>query len=327
MKIARQGEVVNSLFGHRPIMLGFFQVLSAAVFFCAQNLIVRVLFTEQTLLGLWPTGGFVDPTLRDSLLLLWMRMLVVVPLMASLAPRLYPPLWRDVAGLRRRRAVLVQSLLSGFLMFLYLLLLYIALGLIPTGVALTLFFTYPVFTALMAGYWFGERLTKGRWAIMALILFGSALTLPQSAAGSEAPGLGSALAVLSGVAYAGYGVLAQKTVAELHPAPFTWLSFLVTLVLSGGTLALWPDPEIALPWIPLWIGGLASALVTFIGHLLNNSGIRLIGASQAAMIGASNPALTCVFAWLILRETLTSVQTAGAALVTLSVILLSRFRA
>lgn len=305
-------------------MLGFFLVLSAAVFFCAQNLIVRVLFTKQTLLGLWPTGGFVDPALRDSLLLLWMRMLVVVPLMASLGRTLHPPIWQDIADLRRRRGVLTQSLVSGFLMFLYLLLLYIAVGLIPTGVALTLFFTYPVFTALMAGYWFGERLTLGRWGIMGLIIFGSALTLPQSSSGSQAPGLGSLLAILSGVAYAGYTVLAQKTVAELHPAPFTWISFASTLVLSGSCLLLWPGSPAALPWTPLWIGAFASALVTFLGHLLNNSGIGLIGASQAAMIGASNPALTSLFAWLILQEQLTFIQTSGVILVTLSVILLSR---
>ncbi|MFN5516224.1 MAG: DMT family transporter [Cyanobacteriota bacterium] len=305
-------------------MLGFFLVLVAAVFFCVQNLIVRVLFTEQTLLGLWPTGGFVAPALRDSLLLLWMRMLIVVPLMASLAQKLHPAMWRDIAGLGRRRSLLIQSLVSGFLMFLYLLLLYIAVGLIPTGVALTLFFTYPVFTALMAGYWFRERLTVGRWGIMGLIIFGSALTLPQSSSGSQAPGLGSLLAVASGFAYAGYTVLAQKTVAELHPAPFTWLSFATTLVLSGGCLLCWPESGTALPWMPLWIGAGGSALVTFLGHLLNNSGIGLIGASQAAMIGASNPALTSLFAWLVFQEQLTVVQTGGVILVTLSVILLSR---
>jgi drug/metabolite transporter (DMT)-like permease len=36
------------------------------------------------------------------------------------------------------------------------------------------------------------------------------------------------------------------------------------------------------------IRGLLSAIATFVGHLLNNFGIRLIGATSASMIGASN---------------------------------------
>jgi drug/metabolite transporter (DMT)-like permease len=75
--------------------------------------------------------------------------------------------------------------------------------------------------------------------------------------------------------------------------------------------------------LPLWIGGFLSALVTFSGHLLNNFGIRLIGATTAAMIGVSNPALTVVLAWLMIQELLNGIQVVGVGIVTLSVALLS----
>ena len=49
-------------------------------------------------------------------------------------------------------------------MFLYLALLYVAIGQIATGIALTLFFTFPVFTALFSwifGVWPPHPLPAG----------------------------------------------------------------------------------------------------------------------------------------------------------------------
>jgi drug/metabolite transporter (DMT)-like permease len=57
---------------------------------------------------------------------------------------------------------------------------------------------------------------------------------------------------------------------------------------------------------------------------MNNFGIRLIGATSASMIGASNPALTVILAWLTIQETLKGLQLVGVVIVTLSVALLSR---
>lgn len=307
-------------------MLGFLIVLLSSVFFCFQNVIVRVLFNQQTVLGVFETGGFVTPNLHHSFLLMFMRMLLGVPLMASIAPRLYGPMWRDVARLAQpeQRFLLLQSVGGGGLMFLYLALLYISIGLIPTSIALTLFFTYPVFTALFSWKWFGNRPTRFRWSIMAAVLLGSLLTMPvPNTTAGDYNWTGVITGVVSGVAYALYTVVAQKSFEKLHPVPFSWISFTTTLVLSGLCLLLWPGGQDQLPWLPLWIGGLLSALMTFSGHILNNLGIRRIGATTAAMIGASNPALTAVLAWLAIQETLTSIQLVGVGVVTLSVGLLS----
>lgn len=307
-------------------MLGFLIVLLSSFFFCFQNVIVRVLFNQQTVLGLFETGGFVTPNLHHSFLLMFMRMLLGVPLMACIASQLYEPMWSDMARLAKaeQRPLLMQSVGCGCLMFLYLALLYVSIGLIPTSIALTLFFTYPVFTALFSWRWFGNRPTLFRWGIMATVLVGSFLTMPSYASTSGDYTLtGVITGVVSGVAYALYTVGAQKSFEQLHPVPFSWISFTTTLVLSGVCLLIWPSDDAQLPWIPLWIGGLLSALMTFSGHILNNLGIRRIGATTAAMIGASNPALTAVLAWLAIQETLTGVQIIGVSIVTLSVALLS----
>lgn len=257
---------------------------------------------------------------------MFMRMVLVVPLMALLAPKLYSSTWKDLGQLRNpeQRQLLWQSIAAGILMFLYLALLYVSIGLIPTGIALTLFFTYPVFTALFSWRWFGSRPTLMRWGIMAAVLLGSFLTMPHTATDTGSDRLiGIITGIVSGITYALYTVVAQKSFEKLHPVPFTWISFATTLVLSSICFLGWQMYAAPLPWLPLWIGGLLSAIVTFAGHLMNNFGIRLIGATTASMIGASNPALTVVLAWLTIQETLNGLQMLGVLIVTCSVALLS----
>lgn len=308
-------------------MLGLLIVLLSSVFFCFQNVIVRVLFSEHTFLGVTHIGGYVTPTLQNSFLLLFMRMLLAVPLMAFLLQKLHPSSWRELGQLRNleQRGLLLQSVGCGFLMFLYLALLYIAVGMIPTGVAMTLFFSYPVFTALFSWRLFGARPTALQWSVMSLVFLGSSLTMPAINTTADSNSLiGISSGIASGITYALYTVFAQKSFEKLHPVPFTWLSFATTLILSGVSLLLWNVHNAQLPWLPLWIGGLLSALMTFAGHLMNNLGIRLIGATSASMIAATNPALTVVLAWLTIQETLNGLQIVGVAIVTLSVALLSR---
>jgi drug/metabolite transporter (DMT)-like permease len=310
-------------------MLFFLIVLLAAFCFCFQNVIVRVLFTSQTVLGLFPLGGYVTPTLQHSFLLLVLRMVWVVPVVGVLAPKLYAPMWPTMRQLPQRRSLLQGATAAGGLMFLYLALLYVAIGLIPTGVALTLFFTYPAFTALFSWKLFGAAPTPTGWVVMLLIFLGSMLTMPPVQLDLASSNfLGIVLGVASGVAYAGYSVVAQKSFTQMHPIPFTWLSFLITLVLAmlayGIGQWLWPAPTESLPWAELWIGGLCSAIATASGHLLNNLGISRIGATAAAMVASTNPAFTVVLAWFTIQETLSGVQLSGVGLVTLSVVLLSQ---
>lgn len=260
-----------------------------------------------------------------------MRMLLVVPLMAFLAPKLYPSAWKECQNLfhRDRRDVLVQAFGCGVLMFVYVASLYVAIGLIPTGIAMTLFFTYPIFTALLAWQFFGDRPTLFRWVVMGIILVGSAFTIPQSTPtqNSYAIAIGILASVGSGVVYALYTVIAQKCFEKLHPIPFTWISFATTLLFSGMSLLFWQLPYTNLAWTPLWIGGIFSGLVSFLGHILNNIGIRSIGATAASIIGSSSPALTALVAWLIIHETLNTVQILGIGIVTLGIALLSGERA
>lgn len=303
--------------------MGYLIILLAAGCFTLQNLVARVLFNPYPL-GSLTVGGFVEPTLPNAFLLLFMRMLLGVPLMALVLTPLYPSLWPDLRRLQgpNYQRELGLSLAGGGLMFLYLGLLYVAVGLIPTGIALTLFFIFPVYTALLSWGWFGQRPTGLCWGIMALIVVGSGLTVPLGGGGTMS-GLGVMFGLASALAYALYTVVAQKAFETYHPLPFTSISFAITLLLSGLCLLIWPVDLRGLDWSGLWVGALLSALATASGHLLNNLGIRRVGATAAAMVGATNPALTAVLAALALQEHLSWVQSLGVVVVAASVALLS----
>lgn len=314
--------------------MGILTVLLSAFILTFQNITVRVLFSEHLVLGLFLLGGYVKPDLQNSLLLMFMRMLLVVPLMASLAFKLYPSAFQEFRDLFRRDTydaqrdrtdVLLQALGCGVLMFVYIALLYIAIGLIPTGIAMTLFFTYPVFTALLAWKFFGERPTFFRWLVMGIILGGGILTIPQPSAthNTDTITIGIVTSISSGIVYAFYKVIAQKCLEKFHPVAFTWISFTCTLLFSGICLLFWPLPTTQLNWTPLWIGSIFSGLVSFIGHTFNNVGIRMIGATKASIIGASSPALTALVAWVTISETLNLIQGLGISIVTLGIALLS----
>ncbi|MBD2155367.1 EamA family transporter [Leptolyngbya sp. FACHB-16] len=311
-------------------MIGILTVLLAAFVLTLHNIVVRVLFSHQVFLGLFSLGGYVAPTFHNSFLLMFMRMLLVVPLMASLAPKLHPNTTKDIQKLflPDSRKLLAQTLVCGVLMFVYISILYVAIGSIPAGIALTLFSTYPVFTALLSWRFFGDRPTLFKWGVAGIILLGTVLTIPQSSAMADGPlvAIGVVASISSGVIYAFYSVLAQKVFEKLHPVSFTWMSFAMTLLLSGLSLLVYPAHDGQLDWTPLWIGGLLSGLFSFSGHVMHNLGIRMIGATTASMINSSSPAITTILAWAVIHETLNVVQMIGILVVTVGIVLLSSER-
>ncbi|MBD1836343.1 EamA family transporter [Cyanobacteria bacterium FACHB-472] len=319
--------------------LGLLLVLISTVALSIHNVVVQVVGRESNILGTFLLGGFIKLNLGNSLLILWLRMIVVLPLMAIFATGLYPNVWRDIRKFlfdpNRRGLLTVVG--SGFFLFLSQVLIYIAISQIGPGVAVTILFMYPLVTVPLAWLFFGDRPTLLRVGVMIAISVGVILAaFPKifPAGGSGVPGIspvGVGTAAVSGIAFALYLIFMQLGFKRLHPVPVSLIQFSTIFVLSSLSLMLPLPGNFAVQLIPdrrfgLIIGGVVLGILTLIGYLLNNFGVRFLGAARASIVASSGPVLTAVLAFVIIpsaQNALQPISITGILLVTLGVFALS----
>jgi drug/metabolite transporter (DMT)-like permease len=309
--------------------IGFLLVLASSLLLAFQNIVIPILFNKSSLFGLFELGGLVVPSLGNSLLILWLRMLIVVPSLAGLITVLYPEVWRDIKQFLQSQDVplFVNVLSSGFFLFLSQVLVYLALGTIAPGVAIAIFFVYPIFTMLLTWLLFGVRPTRFSNLLMFSVLVGFVLlTIVEGSV--KLSGVGITAAAGSAITFALYVLLAQTSGRKLHPMPLSWINFVLVLVFSSIALVA-PLPE---AWQPdvipslfpgLLLGSLILGGTTIISFLCNNIGIKMIDAARASVLGAIVPALTALLGLVIIQSTMQAEQIFGMLLVTLGIAALS----
>lgn len=318
------------------LQAGLLMVVLSTLALSLHNVAVGVIGYGGQILGRIPVEGVLPLTIPSSLLLLWLRMVVVVPLLALVAPRLYPRVGDDLRQLFQNadRRPLVQVVASGGFLFLSQVLIYKAIADIGPGVAVTLLFMYPLITVPLAWFLFGDRPTPLRLVVMFAITMGIVFTaLPRiysdlSGSGVSLWGVGAAL--LSSVAFALFLVSMQLSFKRLHPVSVSLLQFstifiLTSLILIVGSFFGLDPGEPSRP-LSLYLGAAVLGLLTLLGYLFNNYGVKLLGASQASIVAASGPVVTAIMAYLITpgeKSTLLFIQWMGVTLVTLGVISLS----
>jgi drug/metabolite transporter (DMT)-like permease len=311
-----------------PIQVGLLLVALSAVMSSLYNVAIKVIF-DRGFDGL----GDLDPTLGNIFLILMLRLLVVVPLTLLLAPILHPQVWQDLKRLAdsvrknspaangKTQRVLLLSLISGCFLFLSQVLIYIAIGSITAGGAITLFFIYPIITGLLSWFLFRERPSAFRFGAIAVIFCGELLVLGGAAAtGIGNNSLGSTTAIFSGMAFAVYVILTRICTAKIHPVTATVINFATMLLLSliGLMIPLPSNLSLAIEsskLLEVILSAFILGVLTLCGYLCNNFGIRQLGASRSAIIGTVVPILTVIFAGLMIQETLDIVQILGVLLV------------
>lgn len=318
----------------RPQRLSHFQIglvliLLSTLALSLHNVVVGIVGNPSKLFGLLPIGGYIKLSFGSSLLILWMRMLVVVPLMAFLAGVLYKPVWRDIKGfaLSQDKRLLGSVVGSGCFLFLSQVLIYISIGQIGPGVAVTILFMYPLITVPLAWVLFGDRPTRLRFGVMLAILLGVILTaLPKLMATTTFSIWGVGAAAISGIAFACYLISMQISFRKLHPVPVSLIQFGTIFVLSSVSLIVAGVEVAPTNQGGLITSGLVLGTLTLLGYLLNNFGVRYMGAAQASIIAASGPVLTALLARLVIPgpfTTLREIQILGILTVTLGVTALS----
>ncbi|NER33591.1 MAG: EamA family transporter [Oscillatoria sp. SIO1A7] len=316
---------------------GLILVLLSSLTISFQNIVTRVILFPREVFLFGEIGGVISPGFGNSLLVLAIRMTLVAPVMLVVSSFLYKNTFKELRqlGNPEKRGKVWIAVGSGLCLFFSQCFIYVALGMIPTGVATAIFFVFPTVTILLAWLIFGARPTFILALATVTIYVGCFLTIPEAAfaaRGGETPILQGALAAaLSGTTFAGYVIMTQLSAKKLklHPAPFSVVNFTVNWLGAVVLLFVVPfffpldlleynvDPQ---NWGGLLVGCFILFLTTLVGYLLNNYGIPMIGPSLASVVSATGPALTSVMALTLINENLVRNQWIGVGLVTLWVL-------
>ncbi len=319
-------------FRQRP--KGLLLIVLSTVATSIYNVAIKAIFEPNSqIFGVFELEQLISPTLGNCLLVLMLRMLVVVPLMLVLAPILHPRVWQDLQNLIESltgnrtpsnitgRRVLMLSIISGCFLFLSQVMLYIAISQLFTGMAIALLFVYPIVSGLLSWLLFRDSPSKFRAFAYFMIVVGIFLILGGASRVTGNISLGTTTGIIAGISFAFYVILTRICAARLHPVSFTLINFATMLFLCFIGLMLplptgWSLDINSANFLELVLSAFILGVLTLCGYLLNNFGIRKLGATRAGLIGSTVPALTVILAGIIIQETLPFMQVLGVLLIT-----------
>lgn len=173
----------------------------------------------------------------------------------------------------------------------------------------------PVLTGLLAGFLLRERPGRAWVTATGVCLAGLALLVLGGGASGSADALGVLLAMLAGLAYAGYTVLAKQQLAAGH-APSTVIAAAFGL---GGLLSIPVLLSQPLGWLAT-NEGIALALylglvTTALAYLFFVRGLAVLPAGPVTTLMLAEPVVASVLGIVVLDERLSGFGGVGAALV------------
>lgn len=225
-------------------------------------------------------------------------------------------------GHRPSPAARRRHVLAGVLLGIDMVLWSEAILSVGAGVATALVNIQVVLVPLAGLLWFGERPSRFFWLSIPLMLAGTALAggLADGGTAGSDPWYGTVMAVLAGVAYAGYLILLRRAGTEgggraTMLATATAASAAVGAVsgLAAGNLDVQP-PASALLWLLL-----LAVTGQVLGWLLVGKALSALPASGGSAVLMLQPAAAILFGAVLLGERPTPPQLAGCALVVAAV--------
>ncbi len=217
-------------------------------------------------------------------------------------------------------AGLLGCVLAGGINGLGSLLFYGALGRIDAGVGQLLNSTYPLFVA----FWFAlDYQPPKRITILRLLLTIPAIyLLTQSGDGNKPDMIGVGMMLGAAALYALHLPINQRVLFDM-PAPTVTLYTLISMALIVAPTFLLFDQHTELLEVTLagWQPLLYLTIVTFFSRLTLFSGVKNLGGMQTSLISLGELVVTVLLASLWLGEHLSWQQWLGAALLTISIVL------
>lgn len=209
---------------------------------------------------------------------------------------------------------------------------FIAIELLPIGVALVIEFTAPVMVALWFRYVQQKPVRKQVWLALALVLAGLA-TVTQAWQGISLNGVGLMAAIGAAISLAAYFIGGEYYVRRRSPLATAALS-----MTAGALFFLLINPWWSLNWVAFkapvgvpgssdWVVPLGALIVwvivmgTVVPFILSFSSLMFLDAKSAIIIASLEPVIASIVAFVLLGEVLTAAQVIGGVTVLVGVIL------
>lgn len=217
---------------------------------------------------------------------------------------------------------------------------FVSLQTLPVGIALLIEFTAPIMVGLWFRFGMRQPTRNAVWLALVIALIGLAL-VAQVWQGFTLSPQGVAFAFGAAVALAVFYILGDRQMRRPSPRDPGSL----TMWAFGAGAAFWAivQPWWSFPWsalaqdgtamgaagftTPVW--ALTTSMIilgTVIPFWLVLASLARIRASQASVVGMTEPLIAIVIAWIAFGESMTAVQVAGALLVLAAVLTAERSR-
>jgi drug/metabolite transporter (DMT)-like permease len=266
-----------------PTLRGALWMGGAILSFCAMAIAVRELQRH--------IGAFE---------ILFLRSLVMLAIVAALLPGSGGGAWRTRhLGLHVSRSLVH---LAGQYLWVY------CIGLLALATVFAVEFTMPVWVAILAALFLGERLNRGRLVQLALGLAGVMIIL-RPGAGAVPPA--ALLMVLCSLCYGATMIFTKRLSATDSPhAVLFWMSLIQTPLTLAAALPQWVTPPASsLPWIGVIGAG------SYFAHYCMTRSMKLVDATLAVPIDFIRLPLIAVLGAALYGEPLDPLVFVGAAII------------
>lgn len=217
------------------------------------------------------------------------------------------------AGVRLRPVNFRGLFLRGVFGSIAVLLYFAAISRLPVGTATLLTYTAPVFTALFASLFLGERVTVATAIALFAALLGVALVIVGRAPQGRL-GLGLGLGEICGLASAVFSGAAVTTIRAVRRSDGSWEIFAAFCLVGVACTAPWALSAWVAPTAREWIVLVAVGLVSVLAQGLFIFALRYVAAATSGVISQLTPATALLLGVVLFDDPLSGLMLGGAAI-------------
>ncbi len=200
--------------------------------------------------------------------------------------------------------------------------LYLSFRYMGAGIASTLLFVYPVLTAVLMTAFFHEHITWRTTVSIALAL-GGVMLLYHGDDGETLSMVGFSLVILSSLLYALYIVSVNQWHTTMSPLKFTFWILVFGLITITVYCLMAGEPITLLHGARQWLSGAQLALMpTVLSLYFMTIGIKLIGSTPSAIMGALEPVTAVAISACLFGEHVSLRMVVGIVLILSAVTLI-----